>query len=58
MARKKLTRVVLEYVGTPYIVEDCGENESPRFLLKNTKNNKIEMKSDNPLDFDKFVYKK
>lgn len=55
-SKKSKERIVLQYIGTDYVVKDLGENESPRFLLYDKKSKKQVKKSDNPLDFDEIVF--
>ena len=40
------------YDGTDCVVNDLGEDKSPRFELYDTKQKKILKKSNNPWDFD------
>lgn len=56
MARTKQVNTILTYVGTPYVVNDLGEAKSPRFELYNTEAHSVKLKSNNPLDFDKFIF--
>lgn len=56
MARTKQLNIVVTYVDTPYIVNDLGEGKSPRFELYNTETHSVKFKSNNPLDFHKFIF--
>ncbi len=56
MARTKQLNTVATYVGTPYIVNDLGESKSPRFELYDTETRSVKSKSNNPLDFHKFIF--
>lgn len=57
MARTKAINAVTTYVNTPYIVNDKGADKSPRFELYNTETSTIVQKSNNPTDFDTYMYK-
>lgn len=56
MARTKQLNTVVTYTGTPYTVNDLGEAKSPRFELYDTETRSIKSKSNNPLDFHKFIF--
>ena len=56
MARTKQLNIAVTYTGTPYIVNDLGEGKSPRFELYDTRAHSAKSKSNNPLDFHKFIF--
>lgn len=56
MARTKQLNAVVTYMNTSYIVNDLGENKTPRFELYNTETHSVKLKSNNPLDFDKIIF--
>ena len=55
MPRTKILHTVVTYRGTDYIVNDLGLGKSPRFELYNTAIHKVIQKSNNPMDFDKWM---
>lgn len=55
MARAKPLNIVVRYADTPYVVNDLGQNKSPRFELLDKTTQKVIEKSDNPMDFDEIV---
>lgn len=56
MARTKKLNIVVDYVNTPYIINDLGEAKTPRFELYNTETKDVTSRSDDPRDFDEIVY--
>lgn len=50
MARTKNRTVVIDYKDSGYVVNDFGENKSPRFELFYEPTNKTIMKTNNPLE--------
>ncbi len=57
MARTKQLNLVVRFSGTPYVINDLGPSKSPRFELYNESTKNVEAKSDNPRNFDNFVWK-
>lgn len=57
MARTKQLNLVVRFSGTPYVINDLGFGKSPRFELYNETTKAVEVKSDNPRDFDSIVWK-
>ena len=55
MARTKQGRIVVQFLGTPYLIYDL-ETKQPRFELYDKNKKVVKSKSDNPLDFDKIVF--
>ena len=55
MSKVKQLRVVVQFVGTDYIINDLGPGKSPRFELYNERTKTIIQKSNNPLTFDKYM---
>lgn len=55
MPRTKILHPVITYTGTDYIVNDLGLGKSSRFELYNTAIHKVMQKSNNPMDFDKWM---
>lgn len=56
MARTKLLNIVVNYTGTPYVINDLGANKSPRFEMLDKTALKVIEKSDNPLEFDEIIF--
>lgn len=56
MARTKKINIVVDYVNTPYIINDLGETKTPRFELYNIETKDIASRSNDPKDFDEIVY--
>lgn len=54
MSRTKKISAVVQYDDTGWIINDCGNRQ---FELYNTSTNQILAKSNNPLDFDKYIDK-
>lgn len=57
MARTKQLNLVVQFGGTPYVINDLGFSKSPRFELYNEITKAVEAKSDNPRNFDSIVWK-
>lgn len=57
MARTKKLNIVVTYGDTGYIINDLGQNKSPRFELYHIPDKKSIKKSDNPLDCDEYMKK-
>lgn len=58
MARIKNLNIVVTYEGTYYVVNDKGIDKNPRFELYDLSTKQTIKKSNNPTDFDDYVYKK
>lgn len=58
MPRQKKLNIKVKYGGTTLCINDLGEQASPRFELYDTALKKVIKKSNNPLDFDEYVYDK
>lgn len=58
MARIKNLNIVVTYEGTHYVVNDKGIDKNPRFELYDLSTKQTIKKSNNPTDFDEYVYKK
>lgn len=54
MPRTKKISAVVQYGNTDWIINDCGNRQ---FELYNTGIKQILAKSNNPLDFDKYIDK-
>ena len=54
MPRTKKINSVVQYGDTDWIINDCGNRQ---FELYNTSTKQILAKSNNPLDFDKYIDK-
>ena len=54
MARTKKINAIVQYNNTDWIINDCGNGQ---FELYNTSTKQILEKSNNPLDFDKYIDK-
>ena len=54
MPRTKKINAVVQYGNTDWIINDCGNGQ---FELYNTSTKQILAKSNNPLDFDKYIDK-
>ena len=57
MARTKQLNIRVTFNGTNLVINDLGENKSPRFELYDTGTKQVIKKSNNPLDFDDYVCK-
>ena len=57
MARTKSLNIVVTYGNTGYVVDDLGQNKSPRFELYHVPTKTIVKKSGYPPDFDSFMKK-
>ena len=57
MARTKQLKIIVTYGDTGYVVNDLGQNKSPRFELYHITTKKSIKKSNNPLDFDEYMDK-
>lgn len=55
MARTKQLNIRVKYGNTSLVVNDKGSDKSPRFELYNIDTKEIIAKSNNPIDFDKYV---
>lgn len=54
MSRTKKISAIVQYGGTSWIINDCGNGQ---FELYNINTKQILAKSNNPLDFDKHIDK-
>ena len=54
MPRTKKINAVVQYGNTDWVVNDCGNGQ---FELYNISTKQILAKSNNPLDFDKYIDK-
>lgn len=54
MPRVKRISAIVQYGDTSWIINDCGNGQ---FELYNTSTKQILAKSNNPLDFDKYIDK-
>ena len=54
MPRTKKINAIVQYGDTSWIINDCGNGQ---FELYNTNTKQILAKSNNPLDFDKYIDK-
>ena len=57
MAITKQLKIIVTYGDTGYVVNDLGQNKSPRFELYHITTKKSIKKSNNPLDFDEYMDK-
>ena len=57
MPRVENLNIVTTYGETGYIINDLGQNKSPRFELYHIPIKKSIKKSNNPLDFDEYMVK-
>lgn len=57
MARTKTLNFVVAYGDTGYHINDLGANKSPRFELYNENDNKVILKTDNPIDCHNWIKK-
>ena len=57
VARTKNLNIVVVYGETGYVVNDLGQDKSPRFELYHIPTKKSIQRSDNPLNFYKFIEK-
>ena len=57
MARTKNLNIVVAYGNTGYVINDFGQDKSPRFELYHIPDKKSIKKSDNPRDFDEYMTK-
>lgn len=53
--KNKQLNIVVTYENTDYVINDLGEEKSPRFELFNIKAGTTEAKSNNPYDFDDYM---
>ena len=57
MARTKNLNIVVAYGNTGYVINDFGQDKSPRFELYHIPDKKSIKKSDNPRDLDEYMTK-
>ena len=57
MPRVKKLNIKMTYGDTGWVVNDLGEDKSPRFELYNTNTKQIKSRGNNPLAFDSFMFK-
>lgn len=57
MPRVKNLNIVVAYGETRYVINDLGQDKSPRFELYHITTKKSIKKSDNPYDFDEYMTK-
>lgn len=57
MARKKTLNFIVAYGDTGYYINDLGVDKSPRFELYNENDDKVILKTDNPIDCNNWVKK-
>ena len=57
MPRVKNLNIVVAYGKTGYVINDLGQDKSPRFELYHIPTKKSIKKSDNPYDFDEYMNK-
>lgn len=57
MPRVKKLNIKMTYGNTGWVVNDLGEDKSPRFELYNTNTKQIKARGNNPLAFDGFMFK-
>lgn len=57
MSRVKNLNIVTTYGETGYVINDLGQDKSPRFELYHISTKKSIKKSNNPLDFDEYMLK-
>lgn len=57
MPRVKKLNIKMTYGNTGWVVNDLGEEKSPRFELYNIKTKQIKARENNPLAFDNFMFK-
>ena len=57
MPRTKNLNIVVTYEGTGYVVNDFGIGKSPRFELYHIPTKKSIKKSNDPYDFDDYMWK-
>ena len=57
MPRVKNLNIVVAYGETGYVINDLGQDKSPRFELYYIPTKKLIKKSDNPYDFDEYITK-
>ena len=57
MPRVKKLNIKMTYGDTGWVVNDLGEDKSPRFELYNTNTKQIKSRGNNPLTFDSFMFK-
>ena len=55
MPRTKNLNIVVSYGDSGYVVNDLGQEKSPRFELYHLPTKKSIKKSNNPIDFDEYV---
>ena len=57
MARTKSINIVVTYGNTGYVVNDFGIGKNPRFELYHIPSKKSIKKSNNPNDFEEYIWK-
>lgn len=57
MARTKSLNLKVRYGNSGYVVNDLGENKSPRFELYHIPTKTVKFKSDDPYEFDDYILK-
>lgn len=57
MPRVKNLNIVTTYGKTGYVINDLGQDKSPRFELYHIPTKKSIKKSNNPYDFDEYMLK-
>ena len=57
MSKSKNLKIVVTYGDTGYVINDLGQFKSPRFELYHIPTKKSIKKSNNPLDFNKYMDK-
>lgn len=57
MPRVKNLNIVVAYGKTGYVINDLGQDKSPRFELYHIPTKKSIKKSNNPYDFDEIIEK-
>ena len=57
MPRIKKLNIKMTYGDTGWVVNDLGEDKSPRFELYNIKTKQVKSKGNNPLAFDNIMFK-
>lgn len=57
MARTKSLNLKVRYGKSGYVVNDLGENKSPRFELYHVDTKTVKAKSNNPYEFDDYILK-
>lgn len=57
MIKTKRLNIVVQFSGAPYVINDLGNDKSPRFELYNKATKQVEAKSNDPRTFDNIVWK-